>query len=69
MPAYTSSIQVLDGVNDITSMVEFDSSFNIQSCLTKSKGSFTFSIKAPKAPTLPAHFPAIGDTIYEKLTS
>jgi hypothetical protein len=68
MPAYTSNIQVLDGLNDITSMIEFDSSFNIQSVLTKSKGSFNFSIKAPKAPTLPTHMPAIGDTIYVNYT-
>lgn len=68
MPAYTSSIQVLDGVNDITSLVEFDSTFNVQSCLTKEKGSFVFNIRAPKAPILPTHMPAIGDTIYVKYT-
>jgi hypothetical protein len=64
----SSSIQVLDGTNDITSLVEFDSSFNIQSVLTKEKGQFTFNIKAPKAPTLPTNMPVIGDTIYVKYT-
>jgi hypothetical protein len=61
MPA--SSITVLDGENDITSLIEFDSTFNIQSVLTKEKGQFTFNIKAPQAPTLPAHMPQITDTI------
>jgi hypothetical protein len=64
MPPYTSSIQVLDGVTDITSIIEFNSSFNISSMLTKEKGNFQFSIKAPKAPTLPANMPQIGDDIY-----
>lgn len=64
MAGYTSSIQVLDGVTDITSIIEFDSSFNISSMLTKEKGQFTFSVKAPKAPTLPANMPVIGDEIY-----
>src|ERR1700722_16669435 len=68
MPAYTSSIQVLCGSEDITSIVEFDSTFNIQAVLTKEKGQFTFNIKAPQAPTLPAHMPQIGDEIYVKYT-
>jgi hypothetical protein len=66
--SYTSSIQVLDGTNDITSMIEFDSTFNIQSVLTKQKGQFQFNIKAPKAPTLPTNMPVIGDTIYVNYT-
>lgn len=65
---YTSSIQVLNGANDITSLIEFDGSFNIQSVLTKEKGQFTFSIKAPQAPTLPTHMPVIGSTIYVNYT-
>jgi hypothetical protein len=68
MPSYTSSIQVLDGLNDITSIIEFDSTFNIQSVLTKEKGQATFNIKAPKAPTLPANMPQIGDEIYINYT-
>src|SRR5271170_2043467 len=68
MPAYTSNIQVLDGTNDITSMIEFDSTWNVQSVLTKEKGQFSFNIKAPQAPTLPANFPVIGDTIYVNYT-
>ena len=62
MPPYTSSIQVLDGANDITSIVSFDSSFQITACLTKEKGQFTFNIMAPKAPTLPTYMPVVGDT-------
>ena len=65
---YTSGIQVLDGTNDITNIIEFDSTFNIQSVLTKEKGQFTFNIKAPQAPTLPAHMPQIGDEIYVNYT-
>src|ERR1700733_1801788 len=68
MPPYTSNIQVLNGTNDITSIVEFDNTFNIQACLTKEKGTFTFNIKIPKAPTLPANMPVIGDEIYVKYT-
>src|SRR3984957_21125283 len=68
MPAYTSSIQVLCGSEDITSIVEFDSTFNIQAVLTKEKGQFTFNIKAPQAPTLPANMPQIGDEIYVNYT-
>lgn len=68
MPPYTSSIQILDGTNDITSIVEFDSSFNIQSVLTKEKGQFTFNVKAPQAPTLPANMPQIGDEIFVNYT-
>ena len=68
MPAYSSSIQVLNGVEDITSIVEFDSTFNVQSVLTKEKGQFTFNIKAPQAPTLPANMPVVGDTIYINYT-
>jgi hypothetical protein len=68
MPPYSSSIQVLNGTEDITSLIEFDASFNIQSVLTKQKGQFTFSIKAPAAPTLPANMPVIGDDIYVKYT-
>jgi len=68
MPAYNSSIQVLNGVSDITSIIEFDSSFNVTAVLTKSKGSFTFSIKVPKAPTLPAHMPSYGDEIFVNYT-
>jgi hypothetical protein len=64
----TSAIQVLDGTNDITSLVAFDGSFNIQSMLTKEKGQFTFSIYAPQAPTLPANMPAIGDEIFVNYT-
>lgn len=65
---YTSSIQVLNGTNDITDIIEFDSSFNIQSVLTKQKGQFTFSIKVPNAPNLPANMPAVGDDIFVKYT-
>jgi hypothetical protein len=65
---YTSSIQVLNGTHDITSLIEFDGTFNIQSVLTKEKGQFTFSVKAPKAPTLPANMPTIGSTIYVNYT-
>lgn len=68
MPPYTSSIQILNGANDITNIVEFDSSFNIQSVLTKEKGQFTFNVKAPQAPTLPTHTPQIDDTIYVNYT-
>jgi hypothetical protein len=68
MPTYTSSIQVLNGVDDITDIVEFDSNFNVQAVLTKEKGSFTFSVKAPQAPTLPVNMPQIGDEIYVKYT-
>jgi hypothetical protein len=64
MPTYDSSIIVLDGTNDITSLIEFDGTFNIQSVLTKEKGQFTFNIKAPQAPTLPVHMPQIGDEIF-----
>jgi hypothetical protein len=66
--AYTSAIQVLDGTNDITSIIEFDSTWNVQSVLTKEKGQFLFNIKAPKAPTLPTNMPAVGDTIYVNYT-
>jgi hypothetical protein len=66
--SYTSSIQVLDGTNDITSIIEFDNTFNIQSVLTKEKGQFTFNVKAPKAPTLPTNMPQIGDEIYVNYT-
>jgi len=68
MPAYTSSIQVLNGTHDITSMCEFDSTFNVQAVLTKEKGQFCWNIKVPAAPTLPANFPVIGDTIYVNYT-
>lgn len=68
MPPYTSSIEVLNGTHDITSMVQFDSTFNIQSVLTKQKGQFTFNIKAPQAPTLPANFPVVGDDIFVNYT-
>ena len=68
MPQYTSAIQVLNGTHDITSFVQFDSTFNVQSVLTKQKGQFTFSVKAPQAPTLPSNFPQIGDTIYVNYT-
>ena len=68
MPPYTSSIQVLNGTEDITSIVQFDSTFNIQMMLTKEKGQFTFNIKAPQAPTLPANIPQIGDEIYVNYT-
>jgi hypothetical protein len=68
MPPYNSSIQVLNGTQDITGIVEFDNNFNIQSVLTKEKGQFTFSVKAPQAPTLPAHMPQIGDEIYVNYT-
>src|SRR5580704_4329251 len=68
MPPYTSAIQILDGTNDITSIIEFDSTFNIQAVLTKEKGQFQFNIKAPKAPTLPTHMPQIGDEIYVNYT-
>jgi hypothetical protein len=68
MPPYTSSIQVLNGSDDITSIVEFDSTFNIQAVLTKEKGQFQFNVKAPQAPTLPANMPVVGDTIYVNYT-
>lgn len=68
MPTYTSSIQILDGTDDITSIVEFDSTFNVQSVLTKEKGQFTFNVTAPKAPSLPANMPQIGDEIYVNYT-
>jgi hypothetical protein len=68
MPPYVSSIQVLDGLNDITSIVEFDSTFQITSVLTKEKGQFVFNVKAPQAPTLPANMPQIGDEIYVNYT-
>jgi hypothetical protein len=68
MSAYTSSIQVLNGANDITGIVEFDGTFNVQSVLTKEKGQFTFAIKAPTAPTLPTHMPKIGDEIFVNYT-
>jgi hypothetical protein len=66
--SYTSSIQVLNGSDDITDIIEFDSNFNIQSILTKQKGQFTFSIKVPDAPTMPANMPTVGDDIYVKYT-
>jgi hypothetical protein len=68
MPPYTSAIQVLCGTNDITSIIEFDGTFNIQAVLTKEKGQFTFNVKAPKAPTLPANMPQIGNAIYVNYT-
>ena len=68
MASYTSAIQVLCGTNDITDLVEFDSTFNIQSVLTKEKGQFSFNIKAPQAPTLPTNMPQIGDEIYVNYT-
>jgi hypothetical protein len=68
MPSYTSSIQVLNGTHDITSMVEFDSNFSINSVLTKEKGQFRFTIKTPQAPTLPTNMPTIGDEIYVNYT-
>jgi hypothetical protein len=68
MPPYTSNIQVFNGTSDITSIIEFDGSFNVQSVLTKQKGQATFSIKAPNAPTLPANMPTYGDDIYVKYT-
>ena len=68
MPQYTSSISVLNGTEDITSIIEFDSSFNVQSVLTKQKGQFTFSIKVPDAPTLPANMPSYGDDIFVNYT-
>jgi hypothetical protein len=68
MPAYTSSIQVLCGTNDITSIIEFDGTFNIQAVLTKEKGQFTFNVKAPQAPTLPTNMPQIGDEIFVNYT-
>jgi hypothetical protein len=66
--SYVSSIQVLCGTEDITDIIEFDSTFNIQAVLTKEKGQFTFNIKAPQAPTLPANMPQIGDEIYVNYT-
>ena len=68
MPPYTSSIQVLNGTEDISSIIEFDSSFNVQAVLTKQRGQFSFSIKAPKAPALPANMPSYGDEIYVNYT-
>jgi hypothetical protein len=65
---YTSSIQVLNGTNDITSLIERDGTFNVQSVLTKEKGQFTFNVKAPAAPILPANMPQIGDEIYVNYT-
>jgi hypothetical protein len=64
MPPYASSIQVMNGADDITSIVQFDSTFNVQSVLTKEKGQFTFNIKAPQAPTLPVNIPQINDEIF-----
>src|ERR1700761_8850626 len=66
--SYISSIQVICNSDDITDIIEFDSTFNIQSVLTKEKGQFTFDIKAPQAPTLPANMPQIGDEIYVNYT-
>src|SRR5579862_3033256 len=68
MPPYTSSIQVLNGVHDITSIIEFDSTWNIQAVLTKEKGQFVFNVKAPQAPTLPPNMPQIADEIYVNYT-
>jgi hypothetical protein len=65
---YISSIQVLVGTNDITDIIEFDGNFNIQAVLTKEKGQFVFSIKAPLAPILPTNMPQIGDEIFVNYT-
>jgi hypothetical protein len=58
----------LNNDHDITSTVQFDSTFNVQSVLTKQRGQFQFNVKAPQAPTLPANLPQVGDDIYVKYT-
>lgn len=65
--SYTSAVQVLDGTNDITSLIDW-TSFSIQMTLTKEKGQCLFDILTPKAPTQPTHMPTVGDVIYVNYT-
>ena len=67
MDPYTSALQILDGTNDITSLVDW-TSVDLVMVLTKEKGTLSFDIVVPKSPTLPANTPALGDIIYLKYT-
>jgi hypothetical protein len=58
----SSQIIVLDGSNDITSLIDW-TTFDLTMVLTKEKGGLKFDIVAPQAPTLPTHMPALSDTI------
>jgi|GEM_PF-1371865 len=59
----SSQIIVLNGSNDITSLIDW-TTFNLTMVLTKEKGGLTFDVVTPKAPTLPTHMPALGDTLF-----
>ena len=63
MPTIASSeVQVLNGSNDISSLIDW-TTFDLVMVLTKEKGTLKFDIVVPAAPTLPAYFPNLSDTI------
>ena len=64
---YVSSIQVLDGTNDISSLIDW-TTLDLVIVLTKEKGTLSFDIVCPKAPTFPTNMPVLGDTIYLNYT-
>ena len=59
-----SAIQILDGVTDLSSGIDWRS-LDMVSVLTKEKGSLKFDILIPN-PASPPTIPALGDTIYLK---
>ena len=67
MPPYLAAVQILDGTNDITSLIDW-STLDLSIVLTKEKGTLKFDILTPKAPTLPTNMPALGDAIYLNYT-
>jgi hypothetical protein len=58
----SSQITVLDGANDITSLIDW-TTFDLTMVLTKEKGGLLFDVMVPQAPTLPTHMPSLSDTI------
>ena len=66
-PITSSAVQILDGTNDISSLVDW-TTLDLVSVLTKEKGTLQFDILIPQAPTLPTNTPILGDTIYLNYT-
>ena len=59
----SASIRITKGATDISSLIDWKS-VDLVSVLSKEKGTLTFDVLAPKAPTLPTNIPNIADTIY-----
>ena len=67
MDGHTSSVQILNGAVDITSLIKWDT-LALTMVLTKEKGTLSFDIYIPQSGLPPTNAPILSDTVYMNYT-